>query len=257
MKKYRALVVGSEHCVPRDLVEQYDAPRPSFQAILDLLDMDNPAWPLTASILREMAEAGVELDEPAVAMAIKVGAQRWKVALRATGQLRSATGAQLPLSAAGSIVYYIRRSHLVKIGTTVEPANRFRELLPNEILAFEPGGTAEESFRHRQFAHLKVRREHFRPEPELMAHIQFMRDLHGDPDPSWPTVPDSDGWTGGAIRSTQVITGAEAAKLGFSPTTLCTWVHRGVLRRAGKDGRANLYYLDDLLALRGRAGVPA
>jgi hypothetical protein len=259
MRKYKARVLGSDNCTPRELLERHDAPRPDFQGILDLIDMDDPAWPATASILREMAESGVELDEPTVAVALKVGAQRWKVALRAAAAPLPSTirPGQQTLSAAGSIVYYIRRSHLIKIGTTADPPSRFRDLLPNEILAFEPGGMAEESWRHRQFAHLQVRGEHFRPAPELMVHVQSMRDLHGDPDPSWPTAPESDDCLVPPVRSAKVVTGAEAAELGFLPTTLNTWVHRGVLSRAGKEGRINLYYLDDLLALRGRLGAPA
>lgn len=89
---------------------------------------------------------------------------------------------------AGSIVYYIRRGQAIKIGSTTNPMTRFTVLMPDEILAFEPGATTEERKRHRQFQHLRCFGEHFKPDPELLEHALDLRRIHGDPDPAWPTV---------------------------------------------------------------------
>lgn len=155
--------------------------RPSFQALLGLLDTSDPAWPTTAAALREMADAGVEIDAIAVQIATKLGAHR----------LQNTSAAPLPSwprMQDGSIVYYIRRGPVIKIGTTAYAPGRFEDLLPDEILAFEPGDVKVETRRHRQFAHLRRRGEHFLPEPELLEHIRLIREKHGDPDPEWPTI---------------------------------------------------------------------
>ena|ERR1700722_17507603 len=98
------------------------------------------------------------------------------------------TGTTASPAGADSIVYYIRRGQVIKIGTTVDPAGRFTSLMPDEILAFEPGTAEVEKLRHRQFQHLRCQGEHFSAEPELMEHVRELRQTHGDPDPSWPTV---------------------------------------------------------------------
>jgi hypothetical protein len=51
--------------------------RPSHQALLRLIDMTDPSWPSVAAVLREMADAGVEIDEAAVKTAAKLGAHRF------------------------------------------------------------------------------------------------------------------------------------------------------------------------------------
>ena len=176
-------------------------PRPSFLELLDLIDMDDPTWPATAAVLREMAEAGVEIDKAALAIASKLGAHR----LANLDEVKIHDG-EIPRdpwgqAAIGSIVYYIRRGPVIKIGWTGGAWARFLDLLPDEILAFEPGGVKEETYRHRQFAHLRCRNEYFQPAPELMEHIRLTREAHGDPHPDWPTIaimtkpaPPRDNW---------------------------------------------------------------
>ena len=94
---------------------------------------------------------------------------------------------QPPLAGIGSIVYYARRGNVIKIGFTESPGARFTAFVPDEILAFEPGSGREERMRHKQFWHLRCRGEYFRLEPELLEHTRQLRQIHGDPDPSWPT----------------------------------------------------------------------
>ena len=146
-----------------------------------------------------MAEAGVEIDETAFGIAAKMGAHR--VARRDAQIPASRRFAYeiAPLASMGSIVYYVRRGDLIKIGTTVDPLTRFATLLPDEILAFEPGGGSEETYRHRQFFHLHCRGEYFKSAPELLEHAARLRQLYGDPDPSWPTVTGRKG-PAGCIR---------------------------------------------------------
>jgi len=157
--------------------------RPSYQVLLDKIDTSDPAWPMTASILREMADAGIEIDETVIRIAGQLGAHRLEKT--ATRPLPRDRGLYVP---SGSIVYYIRRGPVIKIGTTHCAEGRFADLLPDEILAFEPGTVKEETRRHRQFAHLRCQGEHFLPEPELLEHIRLVREKHGEPNPNWPTV---------------------------------------------------------------------
>jgi hypothetical protein len=91
----------------------------------------------------------------------------------------SVVGADDPL------VYYIRRSGLIKIGFTTRFVSRMRRLRPDELLAVEPGNLALELGRHRQFAAFRVPhddgREWFAPEPELLEHIAGMTQLYEAP----------------------------------------------------------------------------
>lgn len=159
-------------------------PRRSIQRILSLVDTADPAWPYTAIALREFTEAGIELSESTIPLAVKLGKLR---------RNRVAVPERLPssepetLAASGSIVYYIRRSDLIKIGTTADPHSRFGDLLPDEILAFEPGARPEEIARHHQFWHLRESGEYFSDAPDLREHIGHTRATYGPPDPSWPT----------------------------------------------------------------------
>lgn len=75
-----------------------------------------------------------------------------------------------------SVVYYVRElDGSIKIGVTQHLDSRLQQLrlLPDALLATEPGGMDVERARHRQFAHLRVgRHERFRPERDLMDHIK-------------------------------------------------------------------------------------
>jgi hypothetical protein len=229
--------------------------RPSHQALLQLIDMTDPSWPHTAAVLREMKDAGVEIGETALAIAAKIGAHRF--AITAPMRRRRPAHHQATLTGTSdSIVYYISRGELIKIGTTADPVMRFGDLMPDKILAFEPGDDEQENLRHRQFDHLRCRGEHFRRAPELMEHIRQIRRLHGDPDPSWPSAATSPARFTGLppLISHELVTAAEARKrFGIDASTVSKWVSHGLITPAerGEHGR-HLFYAEHLAALRAR-----
>lgn len=86
------------------------------------------------------------------------------------------------------VVYYVRIGHYIKIGTTTSFKYRMVSLMPDEILATEPGHVELEKARLKQFAHLKIPlgRERFRPAPELLDHIKMIRAHFGPPAGRYP-----------------------------------------------------------------------
>lgn len=71
----------------------------------------------------------------------------------------------------GEVVYYIRFSDRVKIGTTRNLKSRLQSLPHDEVLATEPGSFDVEAARHLEFAHLRIHGEWFRLEGGLAEHI--------------------------------------------------------------------------------------
>ncbi|MFF1547138.1 hypothetical protein [Streptomyces sp. NPDC058291] len=95
------------------------------------------------------------------------------------------------------VVYYIRRGNLIKIGTTRAFVNRMRSLMPDEVLAIEPGSYSLENQRHQQFEETRfgrdrrgTRNEYFHPSPRLIDHIRSLRAQHGTPDQGMLTITD-------------------------------------------------------------------
>lgn len=95
------------------------------------------------------------------------------------------------------VVYYIRRGDLIKIGTTRAFIARMRTLMPDEILAIEPGSYTLENQRHQQFDEQRfgrdrrgARSEYFHSSPELIQHIRTLRSEHGVPDQGGVGVTD-------------------------------------------------------------------
>lgn len=228
--------------------------RPSVQRVRDLIDTSDPSWPSVAAVLREFADAGIDIDETTAVMAVKLGKRRWA----GPGDGNDDTPA-IAVTAPGSIVYYVRRGELIKIGTTARPLARFRDLLPDEILAVEPGGHQVEAARHRQFAHLRGHGEYFRDAAELRDHIDRIQSLHGEPDPTWPTSKsrqrDGTWQMPQAVTADAMTTAQAAAELGIKENTIRGWAHRGRLSLAGRDERGRyLYYREHLIALRDNVG---
>lgn len=87
-----------------------------------------------------------------------------------------------------SVVYYVRLGDHVKIGTTVNLAQRIRSFYVEQdsVLATEPGSYDVESYRHRQFAAERIDkgRELFNPSPRLLRHIDRMRSQMTDDPPT-------------------------------------------------------------------------
>ena len=89
-------------------------------------------------------------------------------------------------------VYYIRRGDLIKIGFTIQLAERMQALLPDEVLAVEPGTMRLERERQRQFAEWRYAggfgpAEWFFDVPPLRDHIARVLLEHGQP-PALPTL---------------------------------------------------------------------
>jgi hypothetical protein len=237
---------------PESIRDQGDGLRPSAARLLELIDTSDPAWPATAAALREMTLAGVELDAATVTAAVKIGRRRWETTEKeALAWAAKHERIGLAVSSA-SIVYYVRRGSLIKIGTTVDPAKRFSTLLPDEILAFEPGSYPEEAARHRQFRHLRCRGEHFTMAAELLDRIREIRALYGDPDPAWLTTSHRERGGGLPQPGTERITASDAyRKLGIKTGTLGAWVSRRRIAPAGQDERGEqLFAVSQLVHLR-------
>lgn len=96
---------------------------------------------------------------------------------------------------AQQVVYYVRmpdessKSGQIKIGTTTNLTSRLLSLEraygggPPEVLATEPGGHDIEQQRHGQFSHLSHGgfHEYFEPGHDLLAFIQQVRSVWGEP----------------------------------------------------------------------------
>lgn len=101
-------------------------------------------------------------------------AGKWIERRKARDQWRNSDG----------IVYYILRSELIKIGTTTQPMRRFASLMPDAVLAIEPGDVQLEKIRHEQFTDMRdpnVGNEYFHPRAPLIEHIRALREEHGVP----------------------------------------------------------------------------
>jgi hypothetical protein len=93
------------------------------------------------------------------------------------------------------VVYYLGFRDRVKIGTTVNPRQRFAAIRHDAVLALERGGRAREQERHAQFAAERLERsEWFVRSAALDAHIDA---LTGDVDP-WTRHAQ---WRSAAVRA--------------------------------------------------------
>ncbi|MGA4867591.1 GIY-YIG nuclease family protein [Streptomyces lavendulocolor] len=233
-------------------------PRASMQKVLKKLDMDDPAMAYAARELQQLVRRANDLDEDTIQQAVDRG--RAALAEHARKEAERSRD-RIP----ASIVYYARRANTVKIGTTTNAHARFSTLLPDEVLAWEPGGRTEEQQRHQQFRALRInaRGEYFWHRDELVAHIQNVRTLHGAPDPTWPTLARLPQPTSRAHRpdiptNPGVATlKAGTRKLGIRYNTAQVWVHRGKLRPILEDADGTkLYLLSDLRSLADAGQAP-
>lgn len=73
------------------------------------------------------------------------------------------------------VVYYLRLDDRVKIGTTVNPRQRFGALRYEEVMAFELGDRTVERLRHTEFADARLgTSEWFGLTPRLRSHIEAL-----------------------------------------------------------------------------------
>lgn len=75
---------------------------------------------------------------------------------------------------ADSVVYFVQRERLIKIGFSVNPVKR-AGALNAVILATVPGERHVEREMHLRFAHLRQYGEWFEPGPDLLAYINELR----------------------------------------------------------------------------------
>lgn len=159
-----------------------------------LIDPDDPAL---TEILLELGRISGELrnlsapDEDTVRMAVRVGRARHERILAQAPRPRKTSARENP----NGWIYYIRRGVMVKIGTTIDLYKRMAALLPEEVLAVEPGSHVKEAELHRRFRTLRVpgQREWFYAGRELQAHIEEVLDRSGPPPADLPTLPSTAG----------------------------------------------------------------
>ncbi len=70
-----------------------------------------------------------------------------------------------------SWVYFIRIGNRIKIGYSINPERRARELGQAKLIHCVPGGRIEEQRLHLKFAHLRDHGEWFCDDPELVDYI--------------------------------------------------------------------------------------
>lgn len=165
-------------------VEDLDEPEP-IDELHDLHALQreilkHPARVEVLHILSTADDLGLDSSDPGVVRrAIAVAQERWdRAAAMHTGP--SAYAALLAARRAARkhppIVYYMRMSDLVKIGTTTGIGPRLASIGAQAVMAVEPGGPGVEYGRHEQFAHLHDHGEWFRFEEDLGRHIADVRE---------------------------------------------------------------------------------
>lgn len=158
----------------------------------------DPALLPFISVVREWQRAGIQMTEELMAAALRLAHARLEedrrkvAAIYAAREREAAAQAVLDAlkpgtfgDAPGGVVYYIRRGKYVKIGTTTNLKQRMRDLMPDEVLAVEPGSYDLESTLHAQFAQIRLSpsMEYFELTEKLQAHIAAVIEEHGPPPP--------------------------------------------------------------------------
>lgn len=162
----------------------------------------DPVFPGFTAIVADWTQAGIEMTDELMAAALQLATTKFqraeeRAAVEARQEQRLKTMAQEAPEpgaygdAPGGVVYYIRRAQYVKIGTTTQLRGRMLSLMPDEVLAVEPGSYRLEGEMHRRFASLRVRPnlEFFHLQDELRKHIQDVLARVGPP-PSGLTITD-------------------------------------------------------------------
>ena len=128
-------------------------PRPS-EVVLSSVEARALIW----TILKRERETGVEVTREELA------------AIRASFLEDPPLSRPRPVN--NPAVYYFRVGNRIKIGFTVNVEGRVRNLMPEEVLGWEPGDRNLETKRHRQFAAYRVAREWFEDVPAIRRHIE-------------------------------------------------------------------------------------
>jgi len=148
--------------------------------LLTLIDKDDEVFGRVLLELPKLQRFGVELNDEILSNVITDVRER-DAAESKRKDRDPQVGSELVVTGSGkveertSVVYYMQLGNRVKIGTSGDLRNRVKQISPERVLATEPGGTATEKQRHRQFADLRVVGEWFRLEGELVEHINELR----------------------------------------------------------------------------------
>lgn len=130
------------------------------------------AGPRILQFLRAAGELGYDTDDPDVMhRAILAGNREIERESKPLPPppLPVAEG---PWSARSPLVYYMRMSDMVKIGTTTNIAGRLDAIMPQELMTAEPGGRDVEQHRHKEFSQAHSHGEWFYLDDPVMAHIE-------------------------------------------------------------------------------------
>ena len=154
----------------------------------------DPVFPHLTTIIADWMQAGIDMTDELMEAAVKLATAQVERAMeRAAVEARHEerrANAVVNVPPPGSygddpagLVYYIRRAGYVKIGTTTKLRNRMRDLMPDEVLAVEPGSYKLEGELHQRFAHLRLHPscEYFRLDDELRDHIAGVLHRAGPP----------------------------------------------------------------------------
>lgn len=183
-------------------------PRPRVMMSKTLAETEPESIDTFPPIVKEYwhCEYRVYVHEAMIATGWKMPLEEAMVAGKARFEAARATGEQLWLSSPNPVkplseqdhppvVYYMRQSDLVKIGTTVKIRQRYDAIQPQGIMAVEYGWYELERKRHKQFVDQYSHGEWFRLEPPLVDHIIALRESfrgpNGEPVDQWlaPRLP--------------------------------------------------------------------
>lgn len=159
---------------------------------------DDPAFPVFIDTATEWKLAGVEMTDEIMQavrkiseLAVQRADERQKISQLTTERLASSTSSEPAApgtfgDSKGGVIYYARRSRYVKIGTTVQLRDRMRSLMPDELMATEPGSYTLERQLHKRFADFRVdpTLEYFHLRGALVDHIEGVRNRCGTPPPN-------------------------------------------------------------------------
>jgi len=154
----------------------------------------DPVFPHFTSVVADWTQAGIEMTDELMAAALRLATTQVQRAVEraaadAQYEERISLRAEAPPTpgaygdAPDGVVYYVKRGNYVKIGTTTKLRNRMRDLMPDEVLAVEPGSYKLEGELHRRFAHIRLHAscEYFLLNAELQEHVDEVLARTGPP----------------------------------------------------------------------------
>lgn len=195
----------------RPLIPQHEkrAVQGPWTKYLKYIERDDPAKLQILYTFRDLELADVPITAEAAEIAVKLGRllhernmQQRAEQEQQLEETRAANDASLAFQKLiddqpDGVVYYVRRGNLIKIGTTRAFTARMRSLMPDEILAIEPGSYSLENRRHQQFAEHRYGRdqrgtnsEYFHQNEQLLLHIKAVRERHGVPQQLGVSITD-------------------------------------------------------------------